>query len=114
LILDWRWASAALGIAVALGCGGGEPGARADGGGADGSATGDTEDVDTESGTVADGECPGFPASPHGWDLDHPLPLVTFPALHGSGGPVTELEVCRLFEERDTTRSLVFAVGAPS
>lgn len=100
--------------AILAGCADAGSGAARDGGVLDDTGIADTDLGDSDSESTTEGDCPGYPAPPLGWDLEHPLPLAVFPAVHGDDGAATELATCQLFIERDATRSVVFAIGAPS
>lgn len=113
MVLRPKWLISFSVLPALLGaCDTGSPGAPVDGGADDAGPVG--TDGDTDSGSDADGECPGYPPGPHGWNLDEPVSLTTFAARYGSDGPAAELAVCDLFADRAAVKSLVVAIGAPS
>ena len=81
---------------------------QADGGDADTDTDADT-DADADGG--ADSGCASYPAGPYDWDLDEVVSMETFPAIYGSGGEPTVLEMCRVFAEADEVKSVVFVIG---
>ena len=104
-----------------------------DGDGDDDDGTGDTDtdgdgDTDTDSDADADGDsdtdadgdtdtgsdqgCEGYPIGPYDWDEGKVVTNVEFPAIYGSGGEETVLNMCDVFNNQDEVKSLVFAIGS--
>ena len=59
----------------------------------------------------ADAGCPDYPSAPYDWDLDDVVDRVTFPAMYGSDGPITALDMCDVLADADTVKALVFVIG---
>jgi hypothetical protein len=59
----------------------------------------------------ADSDCSSYPAGPYDWDLDEVVGMEEFPAVYGSGGEPTTLEMCRVFDEADEIKAIVFVIG---
>jgi hypothetical protein len=100
---------ALLGLFIAAwGCdGGGGHGDGDDDGSSDADSDGDS-DVDT----CEDDPCACYPEGPYKWFEGNVVTPVDFPAIHGSGGEETTLEMCLAHVQSATVKSLVFAVGA--
>jgi len=102
-----RLTLAAALVSVAAACGTDPSSTNVDAGNLEGGADGDGD-------SDADEDCPGYPSPPHGWNLDEPLSLTSFPAVHGPDGAPTELDVCEIFADHESVKALVFAIGASS
>ena len=73
-----------------------------------------TDDTDPEPGdTDTDSDdCPGYPAGPYYWYKNYTVPWDTeFPAKYGPDGPETVLNMCDVWENRESVKALVFAIG---
>ena len=77
--------------------------------GGDGDADGDT---DSEIDTCADAACDCYPEGPYKWFEGSVVSPVDFPAIHGSGGAETTLDMCEAHLGGGQVKSLVFVVGA--
>lgn len=72
------------------------------------------EDSDTETGSETAGDCEDYPSGPYGWDPDSVLSPVRFPGMYGPDGEPEELDLCRVYANRDTIKSLIIGAGAAS
>jgi hypothetical protein len=105
------WARLVLPVLLlaAWGCG---DGGRGDGDDDDdGSSDGDS-DGDSDIDTCAEDPCACYPEGPYKWFEGNVVTPVDFPAIHGSGGEETTLEMCLAHVQSAEVKSLVFAVGA--
>ena len=97
-------------------CAGDPAGAPVDGGDPDAGGDADSDtDADSDSDADGDGDpsCPeGYPAGPYDWALERVVSPVAFRGIHGSGGEVSQLDMCDVWQSREQLRSLVFALGA--
>ena len=104
-------ALAVLAVALVATWGCGSDGGRGDGDDDDGSSDGDS-DGDSDVDTCAEDPCACYPEGPYKWFEDNVVSPVDFPAIHGTGGSETTLEMCDAHVGSATVKSLVFAVGA--
>jgi hypothetical protein len=86
-------------------------GGRGDGDDDDGSSDGDS-DGDSDVDTCEDDPCACYPEGPYKWFEGSVVSAVDFPAIHGTGGSETTLEMCEAHWNSGEVKSLVFAVGA--
>jgi len=80
--------------------------------GADGGDVDADADADADTDADADSDCSTYPAGPYDWDLDEVVSMVQFPAVYGSGGAPTLLDMCAVFRDADEVKSIVFVVGS--
>jgi hypothetical protein len=73
--------------------------------------TPDGGDVDTDSDGDTDLDCTAYPEGPYDWDLAEVVSMEEFPAVYGTGGALTAFEMCRVFDEADEIKSVVFVIG---
>jgi len=99
------FSAAALWLAVACA----DP-VQGDAGAPDG---GDTDaDSDTDTDADSDLDCSQYPEGPYDWDLEEIVSMEVFPAVYGSGGELTALDMCRVFDEAGEVKSIVFVIGS--